>query len=347
MPGGGISIELDFGDKAVRNVLEVRTGGTDYRRRVRVEGRDEGQDWSLLVDEAWIYHIPESELFRGAVYDEVVVPDTDYERLKVTVLPMAGEDLPLEIESVRARRRTVRKPETEPLPVASFQTEKDPNTQTSTLEIDFGYRHARPLRVSLDFQEEAFQRSYRALGRNEKKMLQRGGPTEAGEAIEREIEAPWRTLAAGSLLRLPPGRAGEAAIEETAIDLDGEPVRYLRLVIQDRDDPSLRLRGVEAEALVHRIVFPVRPGGRYDLYYGNRDARAPDYDLAALLPDLEAAPPASASLGQRRDNPLYAKGPGLPFSERHPWVLWILLLAAVAALALVVLRNLRAVSASG
>jgi hypothetical protein len=257
---------------------------------------------------------------------------------------MPEEKEPLVLRAVRTRKRTVVEPETEPLRAAGFSVDHDPNARTTIIEVDFGYRNARARWVEFEFEDEAFRRAWRAYGRNEKIAIVSPGRTEGGDLVKKEIEAPWDPLASGAFFRLPPRSAGEAAIDEARVVLRGASLRYLRVVIQDQDDRPLRLRGVTARALVQRIVFPLRPGGAYTLYYGDSEAPRPAYDLPALLPDLDAHPPAAARLGPATTNPRFDPGGRIPFSERFPWMLWFVLLAAVAILALIVIRNLRAVS---
>ncbi len=346
-PRGPVSVELDFGSKMVKNLIEVESSGDEFRRRARVEGSDDGRDWRTVVDEAWIYRIPASGSFEGVRHETVRLPDNDQSRLRVTVFPMPGETKPVEIVSVRARRRVETPPDTTPLPIASDRVSHDTDARTTRIDIDFGHRNARPAWIRFDFREEAFRRGYVLMGRNEITTTVRRGRTETGDPIVRTIDAPWRRLASGTFFRLPAGRSGEEAIDRTRIELDGVAARYLRVVINDHDDRPLRLRQVEAHAQVQRLVFPLRPRGMYSLYYGNPEAAAPRYDLPALLHDLDERPPALAMLGPPGANPLFGGAPARPFTERHAWLLWIVLLIAVAVLATVVARNMKGAAARG
>jgi broad specificity phosphatase PhoE len=51
-------LSLDLGAEPVRhNEIVVATGGTNFRRRVRLEGSDTGKNWNLIDDNAQIIHI--------------------------------------------------------------------------------------------------------------------------------------------------------------------------------------------------------------------------------------------------------------------------------------------------
>ena len=359
LPGGAARVELQMETAGPRNLLRVETAGESFRRRVLVEGSEGGASaaWVTLVDAAWIHRVPYTAATvagtsaQVAALDEVPMPDNDYRRLRVTVFPMPDEKTPVSILRVTARHRTTIPPETRTLPVTML-TASDPNAKTTTIDLDFGHDNARPLDVTFDFTDAAFRRSYQVYGRPTAKMIVRPGKTESGEAIEREVDTPWRPIGSGLFLKMPPeaGKMPRAAasdkpdkpVVQTTVTLPGDAQRYVRVVIRDADDQPLRPATVSARALVHRLVFRASPAGSYTLYYGNRDAVAPAYDLASLLPDLDAHPPAEARLGPAADNPLREATRGAPFSERHPWTLWVVLIAAVAMLAAVVVRNARA-----
>ncbi|MEE9292217.1 MAG: DUF2339 domain-containing protein, partial [Acidobacteriota bacterium] len=345
--GRGASIELDFAAKAVKNFLEVETSGEDFRRRVVIEGSEDGSDWRVIEENAWIYRVPPSGSFEGIRHETVAFPDNDQARLRVTVFAMPDEKGPIELLAVRTLRRVVRPSETAPLSIVSYDVAHDDETRTTRIDIDLGHRHARPAWIRLDFREEAFRRAYRLLGRNEMTATVRRGRTETGDPIVKTIEAPWEMLGSGSFFKLPPGRSGEKGIDRTEIEMSGTAVRYLRVLVENNDDRPLRLRGLSARANVQRVVFPLKPRAAYSLYYGNDEASAPRYDLPALLPDLEEHSPVEAGLGPAGMNPLFGGSRERPFTERHPWILWVVLLVALAVLATVAARNLRGATPRG
>lgn len=358
-----VSVELDFAAKVTKNLLEVKSTGENFRRRVRVEGSDDARAWVTLVENAWVYRVPPAAAAGrqaadsngaapaggpaaagGARFEEVRIADNDFRRLRITVFPMPDEKEPIDVLEIRAQRETIREPETAPINVVSLKATEDPKTKTSAFEIDLGYRHARAAIVDFDFADEAFQRSYRLQSRDAETIRLPGGLTETGQIATATLPAPWRPAAYGTFYRVPAGRAREKAIDETRITLNDTEARYLRLVVADQDNRPLRLRSVRVQGLVQRIIFPVRPGGAYSLYYGNPRAAPPAYDLPALLPDLDAHPASQAALGRQRPNPLRAGAPAPPWSERHPWALWVVLLAGVSGLAFLVLRTARGLS---
>ncbi|HXI02840.1 MAG TPA: DUF2339 domain-containing protein [Candidatus Saccharimonadales bacterium] len=337
LPSRAATVELDLGGAPRPTSLVVRTAGDSFRRRVTVEGTDGGGRWVTLVKEGWLYCVPARGDAEPQRYEEIHLPENDFARLRVTVYPMADEKGLVDIRRVEAFRTVPGKVETEPLPVERSSSDFDPNDTTTRIDLDFGYRHARPWKIFLAFGEETYRRPFRVFGRNETRRTIRAGRTETGDPIMKEIEEPWQLLTGGVLERTPATKGGA----EREVALGNAVARYVRILIDEKDNPPLTLRSVRAVARVVRILFPIRPGGEWQLYFGNPDARLPSYDLAATIPDPDALQPASARLGEAKANPVYSAEPEPPWSERHAWLLWGVLILAGGLLALIVARNLR------
>jgi hypothetical protein len=117
--------------------------------------------------------------------------------------------------------------------------------------------------------------------------------------------------------------------------------RVLRLRVRNGDDRPLELRGVAVRVPVERAVFEAAPGGRYRLVYGS-NAAAPRFDLARSVGDARAwaasAVPVPLGAARRLAAPPAA---ALPWTERHPALLWGGLVAVVVVLGLLTARALR------
>ena len=139
----------------------------------------------------------------------------------------------------------------------------------------------------------------------------------------------WQEIGRGQVHRLEhEGRRRECL----RVEARGRE-RSLRLRVRNRDDRPLRVRGVAAGVPVERLLFEADAPGAYRLTYGSADRPAPVYDLARTAGDLEAwaeaARPGSLGPVRRRASPA---GDDLPWTERHPALLWTGLLAVVVAL---------------
>ena len=90
---------LDFGKPTLKNEIKVtlsdsETRGsnplsftTNYRRRVMVEGSADGQDWKVIAEDQWLFHVslPGQEF----KIDTIRLPRNDFRYLRLTVYNMS------------------------------------------------------------------------------------------------------------------------------------------------------------------------------------------------------------------------------------------------------------------
>jgi len=311
---------LDFGERVSKERLALRLSGENFRRRVTVEGSDDGGAWTTLMDEAWVFAIPGPEPAR---YEDVALPENDFALLRVTVFPGPRERERVSIEDawLPAGERLARREE---VLTPRWSRADEPRSRETWLTLDLGARHQPYRAVVLDVEDERFFREARLEVREDPILS-------ASDTI-----APperWSGAGRGVVYRLEHG--GESR-ECLRVDAVGR-ARALRLRLRNRDDQPLRVRGVSMVAPVERLLLETSRAGEYTLTYGAPDLRAPTYDLARTLredPETEAA-----ELGPpiRRD----VVADVLPWTERHPVLLWVGLLLVVAALGALTWRALR------
>jgi hypothetical protein len=266
-PDRSATVILDFGGRLEKDRLVLRLTGQNFRRRVKVEGGDDGESWTTLVDDAWVFAIPGPQTAR---YEEVVLPGNDFPLLRVTVAPGARERMRVEILEawVPAGGSGPRREETLS-PAWSRAAEARPGE--TWLTLDLGARRQPFEAVVLDVEDERFFREVRTEIRRDVGEVPRNGL----------VPSPrWDPLGEGAVYRLGDGGRERAKLR---IDARGR-ARALRVRVLNGDDRPLVLGA------------PVR-----------RDAVA----------DV------------------------LPWTERHPALLWVGLLAVVAALGALTWRALR------
>jgi hypothetical protein len=331
LPDGATRALLDFGRDAPeheRVVLEI--DHTDYLRRTRVESSEDGRTFGILAEGGYVF-----DLATGgprAVRTWIRYPTTHCRYLRVTLLP--GDDR----QALRIRKATlppiVRPP-------------------------------ARPYerRVTLPFVGAPITGKGRTVYRLA--ALPGGVPL---ERIDLEVETPefvrrvtleastrrqaWFRIGGGVLYRVRQDQRRPPRVDEAlSLQLVSAGRPFVRIVVQDGDDPPLAVRAVSGRYPAEEIVFRAAGAGPHTLYVGRKKDRAPRYDLADLLHRGGAAPPRPAELGALRANPLFAGEPTAvetpPWTERHETLLHVLIGAVVLALALWTLRLLRGAGRSG
>jgi hypothetical protein len=143
-----------------------------------------------------------------------------------------------------------------------------------------------------------------------------------------------------SLSHAPP-RKGDAASGIGSIELALGTVRYastIKLTIQNGDDAPLALHAISLQMRERQVCFLRKPGTSYVLRYGDPALGAPEYDLSPLQAALSNA--SLSTLGPERALTPEANRK-IPFTERHPVLLWIALILVVGTLGFVALRSAR------
>lgn len=319
--GAFARVTLDFGRRLLKDELTLALSGDSFRRRVVVEGRDDGGPWAVLVDDAYVFAVPGRPPAR---YETVPLPENDFRELRVTVHHDEGDPSRIEVRDAWTDARAGRRPREVRLPV-KLQRVEDAERRETILVLHLG-ASGQPFRgVVLDVADARFWR---------------GVVVEAREDPVPGRPLAWRALADGAIYRHP-GADGRQA-ESLRVFVCGR-ARVLRLRVRNRDDEPLTVRSAAVLAPVERVVFEALPGRSYRLVYGDTRLGAPAYDLARTAGDLAAfaAAAAPAALDEPRVVEAGEAGAAKPWTERHPALLWGGLVAVILALGAVTWQALR------
>ena len=322
---------LDFEAPVKKNLLRVNMSGSNYRRRAQVEGSMEGEDWTLVADNLFLFSIDLPDHFYRV--DTLRFPENDFSYLRLTVYAM--EDEPeAAIQSVAAALEQVRKEAPVELGVPGFRTSFDEKHKETVVELDLGYGNLPVTGLRLSILSPYFHRPYILEGRNTEKQIVRK-QTETGWT-EQEREVPWRVLGEGILYRMP----GEKGSAENTGMAHAASCRYLRIRFLEGDNPPLAFdpKGAIAWWRQPRMIFDCGAERSYSLLWGRPDAAAPQYDLAQAVPNLSRLELIPASLGQAEAIPHREKQ--LPWTERHAGLMTALFLLAALALGAFLVRSL-------
>ncbi len=313
-----IELSLDLGRRpAEHNLIEIITKGDDFRRRVRIEGSDNGEDWRLLSED-WLVRFPVRD--RPPIdSNRVTYPPSRYCQLRVQVHPdrSQSDDSP-DISSISVFH-TVGIPgeyRTLSAVVRPREADKTPYGPGSAWGIDLGADSVPCEMLSLAIDDDAFARHY------DLESVEPGGTA--------------RIIADGELRRLPGSKheAIEIHFSETAAHL-------LKLRVTDHRNPPLDLKSVEYTSPAREVIFARGPDLAWPLrlYVGNPRAAEPHYDFAAGLAEVVSPVPDRAAIGPQAANPSYRPEPK-PWTERWPWVIYVVL--GTASLVLLILLGLLA-----
>jgi hypothetical protein len=328
------SVTIDFGTRMLKNQVQIDMSGTDFRRRVRIEGSDDGDNWQTVRDRAFLFRVQRSDT-QAPAYDgsTITFPDNDLRYVRITVSNAEDDRGVLEIRDVKAWRYEQTPAETASVQVRSVKIEQ--KKRITEIILDLGYPNLALYELKLAFANPDFFRNVSVWGRNQETRVVRR-VVEDSPALEKTVEEPWNRIASGVVFRF----SGDGATEESPLlKLGGGKYRYLLIRTENRDDPPLNFEGARVTRLVQHVIFATSKVNRYALYTGNARAAAPEYDMSHYSEKLQTRGVSEARVGELAPNPSHKPMVReLPWSERHKELLWLALLAMAAALGGLVYR---------
>lgn len=331
-PGESTQGIVDLGSEPPEhNSIELEINQPDYFLWVEIAVGNDARRWRILNERSPIYRFTSS----GLAGNQTVHYSTSRSRyLRVRLLD-GEKKLPL--RAARVTQDVREEAATVPLP-ATFRPDSAAPTQQTWWVADLhrsdpsergpdpSERGAQPVsEVRFEHDAPEFYRTLRISRSGDGKL--------------------WSQAASGDIYRVkrnapaaenPQGRATRERLRVTFPETYG---RYWRVEVMDRNDPPLQPLRITLHTIPRHVVFRAEPGRSYRLLYGNERAAAPQYSLAQLIDPSDIASAARGTVGAAAA--LDAPSDPLPWTERHPYVLWAAAIFAAAVLGLLALRALR------
>ena len=324
---------LDFGEPTEKNRIEVDVSGTNYRRRVSIEGGSDGETWEPVLEQGWIFDIslPDYNFEANAVD----FPRNNFRYLRVTVYHMPEDPERITLRGVKAARyEKVGDKELVAVPVEAMTQTFDDEKKQTIYDLDLGFRNVPVAEFRIETDESYYHRGFEIYGRNAAtEKIER--KTETGwDQAERDV--PWRRVARGVFYRT---RHDEKVFESSSVEGLNATYRYLQLRVYEGDNPPLAIEKFTVQRRDMSLVFDYQPGEVYTLIGGNGKAMRAQYDLARAVSRVDEfeLPTAFAGAATAFEHELDLG----PWSERHGILLFFLVASATAAMLYLVLKNIR------
>ena len=310
---------VDLGENAgEHNEVEIETAGTNFRRRVDLEGSDSGKEWRTLKTGNIIFGFESQN--KSVESKRVSYPTSRYRYLRARVYAdeLGDRQAPV-ITAVKVVMAVREQGELTNWNVAvpAYQLLRNQGAPASAWTIDLGARVPCD-RLTLEVDDESFSRPFQL------------------EAVD-DPQSP-RLVASGELTR----RTGEAR-RPLVITFDNEQqTRKLRLLITDYNNQMLSISSIEAGAPARQLVFALKEptSNPLLLFFGNPKATAPHYDFEKDLWASSALAPIRSQAGAVVNNADYRPEP-LPLTERVPWLIYVVLAVSSIALAMILISLAR------
>jgi Protein of unknown function (DUF3999) len=312
-------VSVDLGENSgEHNLAEIETAGTNFRRRVEVEGSDSGSEWKILKAGEVIFGFESQN--HTVQSNGVSYPTSRYRYLRVRVFAdeLTDKQAPV-ITNVKASMTVRAKGELAnwDVPVPAYQLLRNQGVPASSWTLDLGGRVPCD-RLALVINADSFSRPFQL------------------EAIDDPQNI--RLIASGELTR----RIGQQQPPVVINFEQEEHARKLRLLVTDYNNETLPISSITAGAPARQLVFELKEPTNQPLrlFFGNPKATDPHYDFAKDQAVRISAQTSRGVFGAVSANPDYKPEP-LPLTERIPWLIYIVLAASSLALAFILINLVR------
>jgi hypothetical protein len=339
-------VTLDFGRQVMKNLIIVKTGGSTFRRAVKIEGSNDNVKFFTVVEQAFVFAVDNKEQFR---FSDIDLPLNDYCYLRISVEPMATEkDSPV-IEDVQAFANEQKLAERSPVNMLCLNHTEDDGNNLSVYEYDLVYRNLPVNEIKLSIADEYFYRQVTVEGRN---VLKRKVTIQSEDNRERymEVNEPWFSLTGGAVYRYISADGKKCERTVLPLSLGSRAYRYLKITIRNYDDKPLTVESSSVEMIAHKVVFAgAENTGNLLLYAGCDWASRPQYDITYKLSKPLEVAAASAMLGSVTANPLFGKveQKTIPWTEQHKNILVIVMIVVVLVLGVFILKSFKSIKTEG
>jgi len=307
-PGRGLQLTLDLGAHSKHSRVRLATSKTNFKQKVRIETGENGHTWSVAREDGYIFDFSQGDRHMAVLF--VDYPASTMRYVRVTVFGWMKTDA---VQQAWAAYRNELPAERDVMDTIVPVRSEDPETKSSLLLIDLKQSGVPYDRVRLDSDPSYYYR--------------------AAELETSSDGRDWRLAATGTIFQT-------ASEPSQGLTFAERHERHLRLRIFNGDDKPIPVKSVVVEATVRLLNFTLASSaGPFFLFTGNQQAKAPSYDLAAILAREAPQPEARAVLLPPVANPRY-RPPTPPWSERYPQLLYTILALAILVMGYVTVRFL-------
>jgi hypothetical protein len=332
-------VTLDFGGKTTKNSIEVVTGGSNFRRAVKIEGSNDNIEFFTLIEQAYVFAVSYDRRF-----EQVDLPANDYRYLRISVSPMEAEQNSPVIGAVKASRIEQSRAERRPVKMVLVEHSEDDKNRSSIYLYDLVYRLLPVTEIELDIADDFFYRYVTVDGRDAAARKVRIDSEDSRQRF-REVEVSWERIIGDAIYRYigPDGQKRERLV--LRIPSGRRVHRYVKVEIQNYDDKPISLKPASANMTAHEIVFESKDNAPLLLYVGSESAGMPRYDLKQRLSDPLRVSARTARLEDITGNPLFKQTEERPvaWTEKHKGLLLTVMVGVVLVLGGFILRSFKSI----
>jgi len=314
-------IETEAG--SVVNRLHVITDSENFQRTAKVYGSTDGKNWSVILDNGYVYDYTDQKGGFHSQGTELSFPDSTFRYLKVEIVgDISGSIKITGIEVAKFTKEAAREVERTPV----FSVSENKAKRESSIIIDLGQRGIPVNKIVLDSTPD-----YGVVYDNYNRVvtIYSGNAKDSWTYVGNDYVYRYRTSFISS--------------EKLTLQFPETTDRYLKVVVQNKDDVPVHFTSVKTFATYREILFQSVTGETYKLYYGSKNAKAPEYDFETYLQYLDVSKAQTVTLGAEKKNDTFGvvPAPVIPKSEKNPYLLPVGLGISAIILLLLIWRFLK------
>lgn len=289
----------------VRTNIGITTSAPNFRRQVSVYASNslialDDSRWSLVTNNGYIFKFtdPNTSYVSGKDFVDFSANTSRY--FKIVISSGSEGTVGVIGASVQGSVFVNTQTYSKQLPIIVFNNLKKKTTEV-TIDLSDGY-----LTNSVTLYPTDLNYSRRVV---------------IEVANDLNLDLPWKYIGEGSISHISTSVFQGSS---NRINFSEQRSRYIRISIVNDDNPPLFLAPKSLiEGSILAIIFEVRPSKNYSLYYGNSQARQPQYDISRISSYIEEKSLPLANISAEIENPSYVppKGPIVPYTESHKGLL--------------------------
>jgi len=295
--------------------LTVISSDQNFIRRVKVEGSRDQQNWLTLLEDSTIFDLTEEQKARHL---EVNLAPTNFPYLRITIYNEGKGTFNFGGVSLSAQNHTDVAAETKERPYTVLTHSSKDGIQEYTIDLLQPHLPSREWGIVTDAVN--FNRTV--------------------ELYASETNQDWNLIAHGEFFVY---QLDKLTAKQLILKFNTR-LRYLKLKINNQDNPPLNIQAMNIKGSNPLLVFPADQSKETILFWGNNQIKAPVYDIQKFKSNLDYLKTPKASLGQAGESTAYQFKDTRPWSERNSWLLQGILVIVVAALLVIILRSIRKIS---
>lgn len=301
---------VDLGRGGIlHNSITIATSSVNFRRQVEIETSNDSANWLLVKKSTEGSYIYDYSLDFKAKNTTVYYPQSSARYLRIKILDRGEE--PIKVSGAAVINDIYITSKTATYSPKLLESKKDQEKQTSIYLLDLSAKGIPSNKISFSTKEVNFNREVLIEGSNDNNSF-----IKIGSDVVFSYQTPRFNGVKDSL------------------SFNEGNYRYLRLTIFNRDNSPIELADFKVYGTVRKVIFEYTNGKTYKLFYGNLQARYPDYDIESYLQYFNTSDIGPAVLGDEEKNESFVpeKAKEKPLTERYSFLLSAVLVIGVLIL---------------